>query len=107
MSDSAKPSRSGKQFKLLDKSKQPWVKLNQFSEPLGKIDLANTCTPLSATNPSTWWYESITHNGESSFMDSNYINNYAVVRNVVTDFGADNTGNTDASAAIQRAISGE
>lgn len=37
-------------------------------------------------------------------MSSSYKANYKVWRNVVTDFGADNTGNTDASAAIQRAI---
>lgn len=37
-------------------------------------------------------------------MDSAYKANYNVFRNVVTDFGADNTGNTDASVAIQNAI---
>jgi len=41
---------------------------------------------------------------ESSFMDSAYKSNYVVFRNVVTDFGADNTGSTDASVAIQNAI---
>jgi glucan 1,3-beta-glucosidase len=40
-------------------------------------------------------------------MSSTYQANYRVFRNVVTDFGADNTGKTDASAAIQKAISGE
>jgi glucan 1,3-beta-glucosidase len=39
-------------------------------------------------------------------MDSTYKANYNVFRNVVTDFGADNTGATDASAAIQSAING-
>ena len=58
------------------------------------------------TTPSTYWYESILHNGEASFMPSSYKPNYNVFRNVVTDFGADNTGNTDASAAIQNAING-
>jgi glucan 1,3-beta-glucosidase len=39
-------------------------------------------------------------------MPSSYKPNYSVFRNVVTDFGADNTGNTDASVAIQKAIDG-
>jgi glucan 1,3-beta-glucosidase len=56
--------------------------------------------------PSTYWYESILHNGEASFMPSSYKPNYSVFRNVVTDYGADNTGNTDASVAIQNAIGG-
>jgi hypothetical protein len=68
---------------------------------------AASCTPLSADNPTTWWYESVTHNGQSSFMSSTYKSNYVVFRNVVTDYGADNTGASDASAAIQNAINGE
>lgn len=40
-------------------------------------------------------------------MSSSYKANYKVFRNVVTDFGADNTGANDASAAIQEAINGE
>jgi glucan 1,3-beta-glucosidase len=39
-------------------------------------------------------------------MSSEYRSDYSVFRNVVTDFGADNTGATDASAAIQNAING-
>ena len=39
-------------------------------------------------------------------MPSSYKSNYSVFRNVVTDYGADNTGNTDASVAIQNAING-
>lgn len=39
-------------------------------------------------------------------MDSTYKANYKVFRNVVTDFGADNTGQSDASGAIQAAING-
>jgi glucan 1,3-beta-glucosidase len=55
---------------------------------------------------SGYWYESILHNGEASFMPASYKPNYHVFRNVVTDFGADNTGSTDASTAIQNAING-
>ncbi|RHZ59231.1 hypothetical protein CDV55_106081 [Aspergillus turcosus] len=63
-----------------------------------------SCGGPSPDSPSKFWYETITHNGESSFLDSTYKDNYKVFRNVVTDFGADNTGATDASAAIQNAI---
>ncbi|EEA18713.1 exo-beta-1,3-glucanase, putative [Talaromyces marneffei ATCC 18224] len=104
--DSYKPHKTGIPFTLLDTSIQPWAKLNQplKTEAVANIDAATTCTPLAASNPSTWWYESIAHNGLSSFMSSNYRSNYAVFRNVVTDYGADNTGATDASKAIQNAI---
>jgi glucan 1,3-beta-glucosidase len=70
--------------------------------------IAESCGALSPTDPGTYWYEDITHAGaESSFMDSTYKANYEVFRNVVTDFGADNTGSTDASVAIQNAINGK
>ena len=39
-------------------------------------------------------------------MDSSYKANYKVFRNVVADYGADNTGTKDASSAIQSAITG-
>lgn len=39
-------------------------------------------------------------------MDSEYKDNYEVFRNVVDDFGADNTGDEDAAPAIQAAIQG-
>lgn len=39
-------------------------------------------------------------------MDSKYKANYTVFRNVVKDFGADNTGKKDAAAAISAAIKG-
>jgi len=39
-------------------------------------------------------------------MNSSYKANYKVFRNVVTDYGADNTGIKDASSAIQSAIAG-
>jgi glucan 1,3-beta-glucosidase len=64
------------------------------------------CGGPNPDSPSKFWYEAIAHNGESSFLDSSYKANYHVFRNVVTDFGADNTGATDASAAIQQAING-
>lgn len=64
------------------------------------------CTPLTADNPSTYWLEGIAHNGLSSFLDSS-LGDYSTFRNVVQDFGADNSGKTDASTAIQNAINGK
>ena len=40
-------------------------------------------------------------------MSSSYKANYQVFRNAVTQYGADNTGQTDASAKIQAAINGK
>jgi len=70
--------------------------------PLGRSD-GDGQKPIGS---STYWYESILHNGEASFMPLSYKPNYTVFRNVVIDYGADNTGNTDASVAIQNAIDG-
>ncbi|KAH8426638.1 uncharacterized protein LDX57_004371 [Aspergillus melleus] len=53
-----------------------------------------------------YWYANIEHNGQSSFLESGSKENYTVFRNVVTDFNADNTGQKDASGAIQNAIQG-
>lgn len=75
--------------------------VNAAAEPA-----SSSCTPLTASNPQQWWYANITHNGESSYLDSNLKDGYTVFRNVVTDFQADNTGGSDASKAIQNAING-
>lgn len=53
-----------------------------------------------------YWYEEIEHNGESSFLQEQFKDQYIVFRNVVNDYGADNTGSVDAAAAIQAAIDG-
>ena len=68
--------------------------------PLGSSNF-NDQKPLLQ---SSYWYEAINHNGEASFMQPSCKTGYQVFRNVVTDFGADNTGNNDASTAIQNAI---
>jgi glucan 1,3-beta-glucosidase len=104
---------SGIPFTIKNESAQPWVQLAQPNSTSqanatghGKIQ-ARGCGGPTPDNPSKFWYESIVHDGQSSFMYSSYKANYKVFRNVVTDFGADNTGATDASAAIQRAINGK
>lgn len=56
---------------------------------------------------SGYWYEQIEHNGQSSFLQAQYKDAYKVFRNVVKDYGADNTGARDASDAIQKAIEGK
>lgn len=71
--------------------------------PFGSPDLGEGASTASLP----YWYETINHNGEASFMQSPCKSSYQVFRNVVTDFGADDTGNTDASTAIQNAIDGE
>jgi len=44
------------------------------------------------------------HNGVAATLGSN--SGFTVFRNVVSDYGADNSGNNDASQAINNAISG-
>jgi hypothetical protein len=63
------------------------------------------CSP-SGQGSSKYWYEEIEHNGESSFLQGQFKDQYTVFRNVVKDYGADNTGSVDAGAAIQAAING-
>lgn len=61
------------------------------------------CSP-SGQWSNKYWYEEIEHNGESSFLQGQFKDQYTVFRNVVKDYGADNTGSVDAGAAIQAAI---
>lgn len=81
------------------------IKASNGTAKFTTLDAAS-CSSLSPSYPSSFWYEEIEHNGLSSFLDESY-GTYNVFRNVVTDFGADNTGNSDASKAIQNAILGE
>lgn len=61
---------------------------------------------ISPTHPdaSSYWYEDVNHNGESPFIPNGAT--WKVFRNVVTDYGADNTGATDATQSIIKAITG-
>jgi hypothetical protein len=54
-----------------------------------------------------YWYAEIAHNGEASFMNETYKRGYPVFRDVVSDFGADDTGANDASVAFQTALNSE
>ncbi|BCR94046.1 glycoside hydrolase family 55 protein [Aspergillus luchuensis] len=97
------PKPSGIPYTIKNQSAQPW--LYRTTAPITHSALAeedSLCT--SSSNSSGYWYEQIDHNGQSSFMDSRYKDNYTVFRNVVKDFGADNTGQKDAAAAISAAI---
>ncbi|KAF1351319.1 putative exo-beta-1,3-glucanase [Delphinella strobiligena] len=58
--------------------------------------------PELKADASTFWYESIAHNGESPFIPNGAT--WKVFRNVVADYGADSSGNLDATKAIQKAI---
>jgi len=59
---------------------------------------------LTNTDPTNFWYEIITHNGQSPFIPNG--SKWKVFRNVVTDYGADPTGNIDSTQAIINAIEG-
>jgi glucan 1,3-beta-glucosidase len=65
---------------------------------------ARTCGGPVATNPGTFWYEQITHNGISPFINDGA--SWPVFRNVKTNYGAAGDGTTDDSGAIQNAILG-
>jgi glucan 1,3-beta-glucosidase len=66
-----------------------------------EVDTGSTCT-LRASKPTTFWYEAITHNGISPFIEGG--TSWPVFRNVRTSYGAKGDGQTDDSAAIQAAI---
>lgn len=57
---------------------------------------------MAPTNPSSFWYEEINHNGISPFITDG--SSWVVYRNVKTQFGAKGDGSTDDTAAIQNAI---
>ncbi|SLM34703.1 exo-beta-- [Lasallia pustulata] len=76
-------------------------------EPVHEVGLpervaARSCGSLTPSNPSTFWYEQITHNGESPFIPDG--SQWKIFRNVVTGYSADNSGNTASNVNIQNAI---
>jgi glucan 1,3-beta-glucosidase len=68
---------------------------------LEPLEARQACS-LTPSNPSQFWYESITHNGNSPFIPDGA--NWVVHRNVKTQFGARGDGTTDDSTAFQNAI---
>ena len=75
-----------------------------YSEPTASTAENASHRSLMASN---FWYENIEHNGISPFIPNGQGAKWKVFRNVVQDYGADNTGVRDASVAIQNAINGE
>ncbi|RAL17631.1 putative exo-beta-1,3-glucanase [Aspergillus homomorphus CBS 101889] len=100
------PNKPGIPFLIQNKTARPWdpVPPPSLGGNITHHQKRANCGGPTPDSPSKFWYETIAHNGESSFLDSSYKANYKVFRNVVTDYGADNTGATDASTAIQNAI---
>ena len=90
----------------LNTTKEPWNAHEMVSQTVQGQDQAPeaTCNGLTVTNPSTFWYEAITHDGTSPFIPDGA--NWKIYRNIVTSYGADNTGKTDTQPAIQNAING-
>ena len=66
---------------------------------------AESCGGPVATNPGTFWYEQITHNGISPFINDGA--SWPIFRNVKADYDAAGDGVTDDASAIQNAILGE
>lgn len=96
---------SGIPFTVQDDTPQPWDNPATTVTHQPNQQSSSSCT-AAGTGSSGFWYEKIAHNGQSSFLSADVKKNYPVFRNVVTDFGADNTGQNDAAGAIQNAIEG-
>lgn len=95
------PDLTGIPLKPLNTSKKPWETIHGSSNSTHKFQAAASCGSLTASNPSTYWYEKITHDGTSPFINDK---NWVVFRNVVTQYGADASGGSDSASAIQNAI---
>jgi glucan 1,3-beta-glucosidase len=65
-----------------------------------------SCTGPVSDPGQPYWYGQMTHNGLSSF--NAYASTYPIFRDVTSSpYSADNTGASDASGAIQKAINGK
>ncbi|KAE8148799.1 pectate lyase superfamily protein-domain-containing protein [Aspergillus avenaceus] len=97
------PHPSGIPFTVKNETAEPWLNPTPPPSSHAPNENAATCS-LNSESASGYWYEKIEHDGQSSFLSSDYKDSYKVFRNVVVDYKADNTGREDASAAIQKAI---
>ncbi|TVY60896.1 Glucan 1,3-beta-glucosidase [Lachnellula suecica] len=86
----------------LNTSINPDVIINSTKPEAVSFAAQASCGGPTSGTPSTFWREQITHNGAAALLNGA---SFTVFRNVVKDFQADNTGNSDASAAINSAIS--
>ena len=88
----------------LNTSIDPAVIVNSTTPTHPEYVAQASCNGPTSGSPSTFWRTQIAHNGVAATLDSN--SGFTVFRNVVNDYGADNSGNNDASQAINNAISG-
>ncbi|OJD33323.1 exo-beta-protein [Diplodia corticola] len=90
-------------YPLYNETSGPSASVNSSAFNSTRPPYLAACSPLTVDNPTTYWLEDITHNGLSSYLSAG-LGDYSTFRNVVKDFGADKSGKTDASVAIQNAI---
>ncbi|KAH8803084.1 putative exo-beta-1,3-glucanase [Xylogone sp. PMI_703] len=95
------PKKVGIPLDFPNKTIKPW---DAIKPPRSKALVKDqSCSALTPTNPSTFWYEQITHNGMSPFIQNGA--SWQVYRNVKTSqFGAAGNGVADDTNALQNAI---
>jgi hypothetical protein len=89
---------------LLSRVEQIFVQLNPANSKSEQRPLKSGMDEIKS-DASNFWYENINHNGESPFIPNG--DTWKAFRNVVTDYGADNTGGRDATKNIAAAINGK
>lgn len=97
------PDMTGIPLRNLNESKKPWETVHASSSVKRPQSFAAqaSCGGPTASNPSTYWLEQIKHDGTSPFINDD---DWVVFRNVVSQYGADSSGNSDSASAIQNAI---